>query len=101
MISMVANGRIGLYMGNGRSAISTRKLQMRDYNNQPPGGRGRLRALLASIGENAEERLTEDPRYKEGHDDGYDAGYAAAQANHRQLTKAIADVYRIETKGNE
>jgi hypothetical protein len=98
---MVVGGRIGLYIGNGRSAISTRKLQMRDYNNQPPGGRGRLRALLASIGEDAEERLTDDPRYKEGHDDGYEAGYAAAQANHRQLTKAIADVYRIETKGNE
>ena len=74
---------------------------MRDYNNQPPGGRGRLRALLASIGEDAEERLTNDPRYKEGFDDGYEAGYAAAQANHRQLTKAIADVYRIEAKGTE
>ena len=75
--------------------------KMRDYNNQPPGGRGRLRALLASIGENAEERLTDDPRYKEGFDEGFEAGYAAAQANHRQLTKAIADVYRIEAKGNE
>ena len=74
---------------------------MRDYNNQPSGGRGRLRALLASIGEDAEERLTDDPRYKEGFDEGFDAGYASAQANHRQLTKAIADVYRIEAKGTE
>jgi hypothetical protein len=65
---------------------------MRDYNNQPPGGSGRLRALLASIGEGAEERLTEDPRYKEGFDD----GYKAAQENHRKLAEALAQVYGIK-----
>lgn len=96
MISMVADGRIGLYMGNGRSAISTRKLQMRDYNNQPPGGKGKLRALLESLKED-QDKLNNHPIYKEGYDD----GYAASQVNHRRLAKAIADVYRIEAKGDE
>jgi hypothetical protein len=64
---------------------------MKDNNNLP-GGRGRLRALLASIGEQAEDRLTQDPRYREGWDD----GYAAAQENYKKLTLALAKVYNIE-----
>ncbi len=91
MISMVANGRIGLYMGDGRSAISTRKLQMRDYNNQPPGGRGKLRALLEGLKED-QDKLDNHPIYKEGWDD----GYRAAQENHRKLAKALAKVYNID-----
>ena len=69
---------------------------MRDYNNQPPGGRGKLRALLEGLKED-QDKLDNHPIYKEGYDD----GYAAAQANHRRLTKAIADVYRIEARGDE
>jgi hypothetical protein len=42
----------------------------------PPGGAGRLRALLASIGED-QKKLSENPLYKEGYDD----GYQAAQGN--------------------
>lgn len=64
---------------------------MKDYNNQPPGGHGKLRALLAQLGED-QEQLNNDPRYKEGYDD----GYAAALANHKRLTRAIANVYRID-----
>jgi hypothetical protein len=93
---MVANGRIGLYMGNGRSAISTRKLQMRDYNNQPPGGRGKLRALLEGLKED-QEKLDNHPIYKEGWDD----GFQAAQAAHRKLTKSLARVYNINDWDDE
>lgn len=61
-------------------------------DNNLPSGAGRLRALLSSIGERAEERLTNDPRYKEGWDD----GYAASQENYKKLTLALAKVYNIE-----
>lgn len=64
---------------------------MKDNNNLP-GGRGRLRALLMSIGEDPAERLTDDPRYKEGWDD----GYAAAQAKHKLLAQALAAVYNVQ-----
>jgi hypothetical protein len=65
-------------------------------DNNIPGGRGRLRALLEKLGED-QEQLNKDPRYAEGFDD----GYAAAQANHRRLTRAIADVYRLPQWGSE
>jgi hypothetical protein len=65
-------------------------MSMNDNNNLP-GGSGRLRALLQSIGERAEDRLIQDPRYREGWDD----GYAAAQRNHRLLAEALAAVYDI------
>lgn len=61
-------------------------------NNNLPGGSGRLRALLESIGERAEDRLIRDPRYREGWDD----GYAAAQENHRRLAEALAAVYNVQ-----
>jgi hypothetical protein len=56
----------------------------------PPSGPGRLRALLANIGED-QKKLTENPLYKEGWDD----GYQAAQENHRLLTQALSKVYNI------
>jgi hypothetical protein len=64
---------------------------MKDYNNQPPGGHGKLRALLAKLGED-QEQLNNDPRYKEGYDD----GYRDAQENYRRLTRALAQVYKID-----
>lgn len=67
---------------------------MKDNNHfpqLPPGGGGRLRALLASL-DGDQKQLDEDPRYQEGWDD----GYAAAQQNHKRLAKAIANVYRID-----
>lgn len=67
---------------------------MRDENNwippMPPGGPGRLRALLENLGEDR-KKLTEHPLYKEGYDD----GYQAAQENHRLLTQALSKVYNI------
>lgn len=63
---------------------------MKDNNNLP-GGRGRLRALLEKLGED-QEQLNKDPRYVEGFDD----GYAAAQENYKKLTLALAKVYNIE-----
>jgi flagellar biosynthesis/type III secretory pathway protein FliH len=57
----------------------------------PRGGAGQLRALLRSLNED-EEKLTTDPRYQEGYDD----GYRAAQENYRQLTAALAKVYKID-----
>jgi hypothetical protein len=65
---------------------------MKDNDNNLPGGSGRLRALLESIGERAEYRLIQDPRYREGWDD----GYAAAQENHRRLAEALAAVYNVQ-----
>ena len=64
---------------------------MTDYNNQPPGGNGRLRALLESLNED-QDKLNNDPRYREGWDD----GYQAALQNYRKLTKALAQVYQID-----
>ena len=67
-----------------------------DYNNQPPGGQGRLRALLESLKED-QAKLDNHPIYKEGFDD----GFRAAQEAHRKLTKAIARVYNIDSWGDE
>ena len=57
----------------------------------PPSGPGRLRALLANLGED-QKKLTENPLYKEGWDD----GYQAAQENHRRLAEALASVYNVK-----
>ena len=62
-----------------------------DYNNHPPGGHGKLRALLASLKED-QAKLDNHPIYKEGYDD----GFQAAQEAHRKLTKALAKVYNID-----
>jgi hypothetical protein len=62
-----------------------------DYNNQPPGGHGKLRALLEGLKED-QDKLDNHPIYKEGWDD----GYRAAQENHRKLAKALAKVYNID-----
>jgi hypothetical protein len=64
---------------------------MRDYNNQPPGGNGKLRALLASLKED-QDKLDNHPIYKEGYDD----GFRDAQEAHRKLTKALSKVYNID-----
>lgn len=69
---------------------------MKDNNHfpqLPPGGGGRLRALLASL-DGDQKQLDEDPRYQEGWDD----GYKAAQENHRVLTSALAKVYSIKNR---
>ena len=58
----------------------------------PPGGGGRLRALLASLDQDID--LKEDPRWQEGFDD----GYKAAQENHRVLASALAKVYNIKNR---
>ena len=69
---------------------------MKDNNHLPllpPGGGGRLRALLASLDED-DKQLEQDPRYQEGFDD----GYKAAQENHRVLASALAKVYNIKNR---
>ena len=67
-----------------------------DYNNQPPGGQGKLRALLESLKED-QTKLDNHPIYKEGYDD----GFRAAQEAHRKLTRALAQVYKIDEWGDE
>jgi hypothetical protein len=67
-----------------------------DYNNQPPGGQGKLRALLESLKED-QAKLDNHPIYKEGFDD----GFRAAQEAHRKLTRALAQVYKIDEWGDE
>jgi hypothetical protein len=62
-----------------------------DYNNQPPGGHGKLRALLESLKED-QAKLDNHPIYREGFTD----GFQAAQKAHRKLTKALAKVYNID-----
>lgn len=61
------------------------------FPQMPPGGKGTLRAMLASLRED-QSKLDEHPIYKEGWDD----GYFAAQENYRKLTNALAKVYKIE-----
>ena len=64
---------------------------MRDENSwMPPGGPGRIRMILNSLNED-QKKLTDNPLYKEGWDD----GYKAAQENHRLLTQALSKVYNI------
>ena len=63
-----------------------------DYNNQPPGGHGKLRALLESLKED-QAKLDYHPIYREGFTD----GFQAAQKAHRKLTRALAQVYKIDT----
>jgi len=62
-----------------------------NFSQGPVGGNGRLRALLDSLNED-QTKLNNHPLYKEGWDD----GYRAAQENHKRLTRAIANVYRID-----
>lgn len=62
------------------------------FPQMPQGGRGRLRAMLASLRED-QSKLDDHPIYKEGYDDGYNA----AQENYRKLTSAVAKVYNIDT----
>jgi hypothetical protein len=62
-----------------------------NFSQSPVGGSGRLRALLDSLNED-QSKLNTHPIYKEGYDD----GYRAAQENHKRLTRAIANVYRID-----
>jgi hypothetical protein len=64
-----------------------------DYNNQPPGGHGKLRALLESLKED-QAKLDNHPIYREGFTD----GFQAAQKAHRKLTKALAKVYCIDDR---
>jgi hypothetical protein len=66
-----------------------------NFSQGPVGGSGRLRALLDSLNED-QGKLNNHPLYREGFDD----GYRAAQENHKRLTRAIANVYRIDD-GNE
>lgn len=73
-----------------------RKCPMRDYNNQPPGGNGKLRALLASLKED-QDKLDNHPIYREGYDD----GFRAAQEAHKKLSRALAKVYNIDEWGGE
>jgi len=62
-----------------------------NFSQGPVGGSGRLRELLDSLNED-QAKLNTHPIYKEGYDD----GYRAAQENHKRLTRAIANVYRID-----
>ena len=64
-----------------------------NYNNQPPGGSGKLRALLESLRED-QDKLDNHPIYLEGW---YD-GFQAAQEAHRKLAKALAKVYNIDER---
>ena len=64
---------------------------MSNYPEMPPGGSGRLRALLLSIKED-ENKLNNHPLYKEGWDD----GFQAAQESHKKLASALAKVYNID-----
>ena len=64
---------------------------MKDYPQEPTGGKNRLKELLDHLHED-QEQLKKHPIYKEGFDD----GYASAQQNHKRLAKAIASVYRID-----
>jgi hypothetical protein len=63
------------------------------FPQMPPGGKGTLRAMLASLkeGQAPFDRLEDHPLYKEGYDD----GYQAALANHKKLASALAKVYNI------
>jgi hypothetical protein len=63
------------------------------FPQMPPGGKGTLRAMLASLKQDQTPfKLEDHPLYKEGFDD----GYQAAQANHKMLTSALAKVYNID-----
>jgi hypothetical protein len=65
----------------------------------PRPGQGKsIKQMLKELGE-PEDQLLSHPIYAEGHAAGYDKGYAAAIENHRQLTAALASVYRIDRYG--
>jgi hypothetical protein len=64
---------------------------MKTFGTAGPGKGKSLRAMLKELGE-PDEKLLNDERYVEGYSD----GYAAAIENHRQLSAALAAVYRID-----
>lgn len=56
----------------------------------PPGGSGRLRALLESIREDT-NKLDDNPLYQEGYDD----GVKDAEEKYRKLSTALSAFYNI------
>jgi hypothetical protein len=63
-----------------------------------PGKGKSLRDILKDIGE-TDEQLLSHPVYTQAHSDGYEKGYADAMENHRQLSAALHNVYRIDRFG--
>jgi|LakMenEpi03Aug12_release.lakeMendotaPanAssembly.Ray.scaffolds.fasta_scaffold177249_2 hypothetical protein len=65
----------------------------------PRPGQGKsIKQMLKELGE-PEDQLLSHPIYSEGHAAGFSKGYAEALENHRQLTAALAAVYRIDRYG--
>lgn len=59
------------------------------------GGSGQLRALLQGLGED-QERLINDPRYREGFDDGYQQALVDAlgeKQNMKELIRMLIKLY--------
>ncbi len=65
---------------------------MKSFGALPPGKN--LRQLLQELDESDEE-MKANPCWQQGFEDGYEA----AVENHRQLTAALAAVYRIDRFG--
>jgi hypothetical protein len=61
------------------------------FPQMPPGGSGRLRAMLANLKED-QTKLDTHPLYKEGWDDGYNE----AKEKYRQLVTALANIYNVD-----
>lgn len=64
------------------------------YSHMPPGGSGKLRALLAQLNDDrfTEATLEKHPLYKEGFTD----GKAVAKEQFRILLKTLSTIYELD-----
>lgn len=56
------------------------------------GGKNRLKQLLQNL-EMDQEQLTNDPRYKEGYDDGYERGKQDAERRAQHIISGLVRLY--------
>lgn len=63
-----------------------------DFIPIPEGGSGKLRRLLAQLKED-QEKLDNNPLYKEGYDDGYERGKQEAERRAQHIISGLVRLY--------
>lgn len=62
------------------------------FPQMPDSGKGRIRALLSKLNED-EERLDNNPLYKEGFEDGYEQGKRDAERRAQNIISGLVRMY--------
>jgi hypothetical protein len=62
------------------------------FSQMPDSGKGRIRSLLSKLNED-EEKLNNNPLYKEGFEDGYEQGKRDAERRAQHIISGIVRMY--------